>query len=150
VGGDPINYIDPLGLWWFGDPLPQGMIDGFTGFGDGVYRTITLGIGDLQEIRDSLDIDGGLNKCSGAYKWGNVLGEVHGSLTLAGTLAAKAGWGLEFNSAHKGMGPHLHYGPKYPGSNHPMHHFGPKNPIFGSGNFSWSTWSKGGRPWRWK
>jgi RHS repeat-associated protein len=51
---------------------------------------------------------------------------------------------------HKGLGPHLHYGPKYPGSAHPKFHFGPKNPNFGSKPFDWLDWLKNGLPWRWK
>lgn len=67
-----------------------------------------------------------------------------------GSLLSRAGWGVARDTAHKGMGPHLHYGPKYPNSNHPMWHFGPRNPIHGRGNFSWRTWWENGRPWRWK
>jgi len=67
----------------------------------------------------------------------------------AGALLSRAGWGVARDAAHKGMGPHLHYGPKYPNSSHPMWHFGPRNPIHGRGNFAWRTWWENGRPWRW-
>lgn len=36
VGGNPLQYRDPLGLWAWGDPLPQWMVDGAAGFGDGM------------------------------------------------------------------------------------------------------------------
>ena len=49
---NPLSNIDPLGLWSIGDPLPQGVVDSVTGFGDGAYRAITLGFGNLQDIRD--------------------------------------------------------------------------------------------------
>ncbi len=54
------------------------------------------------------------------------------------------------DGAHKGMGPHLHYGPKYPNSPHPKNHFGPRNPLHGKENFSWRGWLNNGRHWRWK
>jgi hypothetical protein len=54
------------------------------------------------------------------------------------------------DGAHKGMGPHLHYGPRWPNSPHPRWHWGPRNPSRGAKNFSWSDWILKGMPWRWK
>jgi RHS repeat-associated protein len=68
VEGDPLNYIDPLGLWGFGDPLPQGFVDFWAGFGD------TLSFGITDSIRDQLDTNGAVDKCSGAYAGGTYTG----------------------------------------------------------------------------
>jgi hypothetical protein len=57
---------------------------------------------------------------------------------------------ITLDPPHKGLGPHFHYGPKYPNSPHPKFHFGPKNPNFGKGPFTWPDWLKNGMPWRWK
>jgi hypothetical protein len=94
VGGDPINYIDPLGLWWWGDPLPQGMIDFSAGLGD----TILFGQG--QRLRNFLDIDGGIDKCSGAYSAGEWAGIAASFATgFAGGVRAAGtkGAGREFS-----------------------------------------------------
>jgi RHS repeat-associated protein len=76
VGGDPINYIDPLGLWWWGDPLPQGMMDFSAGLGDGILSTMSFGFVNGQSFRDSLGIDGGMDRCGGLYSAGRVTGTV--------------------------------------------------------------------------
>ena len=73
-------WVDPLGLWSWGDPLPQGLVDAVAGFGDGVYKTITLGIGDLNEIRKFAGIDGGVDQGSGKYFAGHVTGVVYAGL----------------------------------------------------------------------
>ena len=64
VDGNPVLYVDPLGLWAFGDPLSQGVVNVAAGFDDGVYRVVTLGIGDLNDLRQCFDIDGGVDVCS--------------------------------------------------------------------------------------
>ena len=47
VGGNPLMRTDPYGMFWMpGDPLPQGLVDGVTGFGDGVFSAFTFGHGD--------------------------------------------------------------------------------------------------------
>lgn len=88
---DPVNFVDPTGLWSFGDPLPQGVVDAVTGFGDGVYGAITFGTGNLQDIRDLLDLDGGVNKCSGLYGGFRIAGNVVGTGALGGAVGSKAG-----------------------------------------------------------
>lgn len=128
----------------------SSLINGIVGFGDGIYNGITLGLGSLGDIRDTLGINGDINSCSGSYNTLNTLGSFWGGATITGAGFTKAGWGLKADHAHSNLGPHLHYGPKYPGSNHPKWHFGPKNPNYGKGNFSWGSWWKGGKPWRWK
>lgn len=55
VGGRPISISDPLGLFWMaGDPINQTAANAVTGFGDGIYQVVTLGIGNLNAVRDFL------------------------------------------------------------------------------------------------
>lgn len=76
--------------------MPQGVVDAVAGFGDGVYEAITLGMGDLQDVRDAAGIDGEINKCSGEYGWSSTAGNVVGGVALGGALANKSfrpgGW----------------------------------------------------------
>ncbi len=84
VGGNPISYIDPYGLWAWGDPLPQPAVDTAAGFGDGLSGGITAW------IRDQSGIDGGVNKCSPAYSGSRTGGNI-GSLGLGVGRLAYAG-----------------------------------------------------------
>ena len=81
AAGDPINRIDPDGLWAWGDPLPQGMVDFSAGFGD------TLSFGGTNWIRNQMGTNGAVNKCSGAYGAGELTG-VAFDIALGGA----AGW----------------------------------------------------------
>lgn len=79
--GDPLGNIDPLGLWWFGDPLPQTFVDVWTGAAD----SVSFGFGP--RARRSLGVDGGVDRCSAAYKAGD-----YGTLALgAGRLVYAGG-----------------------------------------------------------
>jgi RHS repeat-associated protein len=101
VGGNPVSGVDPYGLFDITDPadwptIPQGVADAVTGFGDGVFNAITLGQGNLQDVRDALGIQDGVDPCSAAYKASKVVGQIEGSLALGGSVASKAfkpgGW----------------------------------------------------------
>lgn len=101
VGGNPISGVDPYGLFDITNPadwpsIPQGVADAVTGFGDGVFNAITLGQGNLQDVRDALGIHGGIDPCSAAYKAGKVIGQIEGALAVGGSVASKAfkpgGW----------------------------------------------------------
>jgi RHS repeat-associated protein len=93
VGGNPISRIDPLGLWWLGDPLPQGIVDYSAGLGD------TLSFNLTSYIRDKMGTNGVVNKCSKAYTGGQVSGVVLATaiggaagLEAAGARAGEAGY----------------------------------------------------------
>ncbi len=75
---NPIMLIDPLGLWSWGDPLPQGLVDGVAGFGDAFGAGL---------IRDALGIDGGVNKCSPAYNTATAIGSLWGPMGRLGYIA---------------------------------------------------------------
>lgn len=88
---DPIDLSDPYGLWSLPPlpSLPQPVVDAVTGFGDGAYKAITLGLGDLQDVRDAIGIDGDIDKCSSAYGVARVAGEVEGAFALSGASFTK-------------------------------------------------------------
>jgi|GEM_PF-6390464 len=76
--------IDPLGLWIWGDPLPQDLVDGAAGFGDGLSGGLT------DWMRDQMGTNGSVNKCSPNYSnshtagAGSSLGLGAGRLVYAG------------------------------------------------------------------
>lgn len=77
---NPLRYTDPYGLWSIGDPLPQGVVDFSAGMGD----ALLLGFGD--DLRDMAGIDGGVDPCSNAYRYGGWT-----SFAAGGTRLAYAG-----------------------------------------------------------
>ena len=85
-------------------------MDFSAGFGD------TFLVSEL--ARDALDIDGGINKCSGAYSAGEWTGIAWGA-GMAGTGLVRGGLRLELGNWKQGgkwffregtRGPHLHWG----------------------------------------
>lgn len=66
--------------------LPQELVDGIAGFGDGTFRARTLGAGDLGEIRDILGIDGGVNENSSLYSSAHLVGSINGGAALGSTV----------------------------------------------------------------
>ena len=89
VHGDPINFIDPLGLWRWGDPLPQWLVDGSAAFGD----AISYGVTDA--IRERMGTNNVVDKCSGAYAVGEIAGSLVGTNKgrAATSVAARASGG---------------------------------------------------------
>lgn len=71
VGGDPISLVDPTGLWAWGDPLNQDLVDAASGFGDGFS---VFGWSPSRHIRGAWGIDGGINPCSAVYQTGHLVG----------------------------------------------------------------------------
>lgn len=93
------------GRFFWGNPgaylpsVPQGLVDGVTGFGDGAYGAITFGMGDLGDIRGVLNIDGGINKTSSSYRGWHVVGAINGGAALGGAigLSGKGVKGFEYS-----------------------------------------------------
>jgi uncharacterized protein RhaS with RHS repeats len=118
VGNDPINYVDPLGLWWWdGDYIQYGLGFGgdgtaagfWSGFGEGwskggqgVINDFTGGLFDSKygmfyDYFDELDKDafGSGSKCDSAFKFGSNAGRVaEGALLAAGAVMAAESAGL--------------------------------------------------------
>ncbi|WP_306524499.1 RHS repeat-associated core domain-containing protein [Dokdonella sp.] len=86
VGGNPVSYIDPYGLWEL-PMIPQPVVDVAAGFGDGVSSALTFGLYSTADAREDMGIDGGVDQCSDAYGAAKVAGQVQGSLTGAGAAA---------------------------------------------------------------
>jgi len=85
ANSSPIYFNDPMGLWAWGDPVPQSVMDVFVGFGD----SVSLGLTSV--ARGALNIDGGVNECSTAYAVGAWGGILYGGWRLAYAGAAKVG-----------------------------------------------------------
>jgi RHS repeat-associated protein len=83
--GNPLMYTDPLGLWVFGDSLPQQVVDFSAGLGD----SLLLGTGGA--LRDMAGVDGGVNVCGDAYDYGAYASLAVGGGRLAYAGLAKAG-----------------------------------------------------------
>lgn len=77
VGGDPLTYVDPYGLFGWADmpTAPQGVVDFGAGFGDVVTFGLTI------QARSLLDINN-VNRCSNWYSAGEGTGVV--ATTAAG------------------------------------------------------------------
>lgn len=95
VGGNPLSYTDPYGLWSVADLLsiPQPALDFLTGVADAA----SLGLGPL--ARDALDIDGGVDECSTAYSAGQWSSLALGGGRLLYAGVAKAGAAVAANGA---------------------------------------------------
>ncbi|GKS69654.1 type IV secretion protein Rhs [Nitrosomonas sp. PY1] len=87
VGGNPLIYIDPYGLWWIPgkDSLPQSFAD----FTTGVADAASLGLGPL--ARSALGVDGGINRCSSEYSVGQWVSLALGAGRMAYASIAKLG-----------------------------------------------------------
>jgi len=89
VRGNPINRIDPLGLWdW--PSLPQSVVDASAGIGDALL------FDQGARLRSLLGIDGGIDTCSRSYQGGQAAGIIGTFLTGEGEL------NLAFKTEHYG------------------------------------------------
>lgn len=92
--------------------IPDYIAEPIVGFGDGVYYTITLGMGDLEEIRKLIGSGGSIDRDSGNYLIGNIAGQGYAMLlpvapkgyTLGSSTVQVAHW------APKGASPVLQPG----------------------------------------
>ncbi len=122
VGGNPLNYMAPYGLFGWADmpTLPQGLVD----FGAGMGDVILFGQG--QRLRDLLDVDGGIDSCSSEYSAGEWAGVgVSVATGFAGGLKAAGvkGTGTEFSHwiPNRMGGPHSVWNGNYvPTSTHAL------------------------------
>ncbi|MDZ4283394.1 MAG: hypothetical protein U1C04_21860, partial [Hydrogenophaga sp.] len=70
--------------------LPQGLVNGVTGFGDGVFQAITFGLGDLQDVRNSLSIDAAsVDFDSRLFNGARLAGNIQGGVALGGAGATR-------------------------------------------------------------
>jgi RHS repeat-associated protein len=93
VHGNPIMFYDPLGLWTWTDlipEIPQEVADFSAGFGD------TLSFGASDKIRDWLDLNKFVDRCSNSYSAGEVAGIAYSMATGAAAGLRTAG-GREFS-----------------------------------------------------
>lgn len=81
VSNDPINYIDPYGLYDMMD-FQQDFVDVSAGLGD----ALLFGFGD--DLRDALGIEG-VDECSGAFATGSYISLGAGISRLGYAVAAK-------------------------------------------------------------
>ena len=93
VGGNPVMYYDPMGLWRWGDPIPQPAVDFSAGFGD------TISFGVTYWARDQMGTNGAVDECSGGYSAGEWAGIGFGFAAggAAGWRSANKKAGTEFS-----------------------------------------------------
>jgi len=150
--GDPVCKHDPQGLVWWNPydwdvPGPYGSVDPSN------WGTVSN--------------PGSWNNILEGPQEGTALGTVQigcvgvASLMAAGALAVggievaflgnkSLGFGIVIEAAHRGLGPHLNWGPWWLRSTHPRWHFGPLIPKgFGRIWPGWKIWWQNGHPWRW-
>jgi uncharacterized protein RhaS with RHS repeats len=83
VEGNPLSKIDPLGLWAWGDPIDQRIVDAVAGFGSGA----SLGLTDV--VNDYLGQGDQVDQCSDSYRAGNLASFALGAGRLAYAGLAK-------------------------------------------------------------
>ena len=83
VGGNPLSYSDPLGLFEW-PSIPQPALD----FATGVSDAASFGLGPL--ARSALDVSGGIDVCSASYTAGQYASFFLGAGRLAYAGVAKA------------------------------------------------------------
>ena len=83
--GNPISLRDPLGLWGFGDPIPEPLFNYSVGVADG----FTAGLG--RYIRSFTRYADEVSTCSIAYKAGLVTGVAAQAGIGTGAVAAAGG-----------------------------------------------------------
>lgn len=77
VFNDPINLVDQDG------ELPQGVVDAAAGFGDAISFGLT------NWVRDQLDINNSVDKCSPAYGAGEIAGNTVGIVAFGAASGPK-------------------------------------------------------------
>ena len=80
AANDPINLVDPQGLYWTDDAMTS-LANVSAGFGDGISSVLTLGLYTTADFRRDHGI-GGVDQCSAWYKGGKVAGYAEGTALL--------------------------------------------------------------------
>lgn len=62
--------------------IPQGIVDFFVGFGDGVSSVLSLSVYNTADFRNDFGIDGGVNECSVTYQYLKYVGYAWGAGTF--------------------------------------------------------------------
>ena len=81
VGGNPLSYSDPYGLYSWGE-FGSDAANAIVGFGDGVSTILTLGLYSTADVRKSLGSSGNINTCSVSYTGGKYAGYAWGVATM--------------------------------------------------------------------
>ncbi len=103
ASADPLIYSDPYGLFEL-PVLSQGFVDATAGFGDGISFGLT------SFVRDALDINGSVNKCSTAFNGSKYAGNF--VLSSAGALRGLAFvGGTRFGNQMLNRNPFIRIGP---------------------------------------
>jgi RHS repeat-associated protein len=97
VGNNPVNFIDPYGLFSL-PSLPQWVVDGSAGFGD------ALSFGATDWIRDEMGTNDAVDKCSSSYSGGKYAGYGLGAGLGAAGGARALGWSVNINKYKHGGG----------------------------------------------
>ena len=92
VNGNPLRFADPYGLWAWGDPLDQRIVDAAAGFGDGLTAGFTA------TIRKSWNI-GGVDECSLAYRLSEGVGAEYGGIIIGAGVVKVASVGIRVGRA---------------------------------------------------
>jgi RHS repeat-associated protein len=79
ANGNSLMFSDPYGLFGVADfpTLPQGLVDGVAGFGDGINF---FGFSPSTTIRDGWGIAGSVNKCSPGYRASHKAGDLYSDM----------------------------------------------------------------------
>jgi hypothetical protein len=97
VGGNPVNWVDPYGLYSF-DEFVWDSANYSAGFGD----TISFGLTDW--IRDQLGSNSVIDKCSDAYNAGELSGYAWDAAMLGAGSGRALGWSVNFDKYKHGGG----------------------------------------------
>lgn len=97
VQNDPVNFIDPYGLYSM-DEFLQDSVNYSAGFGD----TISFGLTDW--VRDQMGTNSAVDKCSGAYTAGEVSGYAWEIGMGAAGSGRALGWSVNFDKYKHGGG----------------------------------------------
>lgn len=84
AGGDPVNHVDPSGLYWTDDAMT--VVSNFSaGAGDAISSTATFGIFSTKDLRNwenqALSVDP-VDECSGSYAAGKYAGYAEATATM--------------------------------------------------------------------